>query len=164
MIILISVSLVLAGAMFTLPLIIHTRVMFFWLCLLCGIIGGFVSIQQRMKKISDSELKLLSGSWFQMLLTPIYGGIFAILLYVIFQSQFVSSIVFPEFEYPPIPDTGISSQYFVDFIRNTVPKSGPDFSKLLFWCFVAGFSERFVPRIISEIEDKAVVDKDGDDK
>jgi hypothetical protein len=25
-----------------------------------------------------------------------------------------------------------------------------DFAKLLFWCFVAGFSERFVPQIINK--------------
>jgi hypothetical protein len=163
MIILISLSLIIAGAIFSIPIITHTRVMFFWLCLLCGIIGGFVSIQQRMKKISDAELRLLTGSWCQVLLTPIYGGIFAILLYVIFQSQFISSIVFPEFSYPPIPESGVDSQYFVDFVRDTVPKSGPDFMKLMFWCFVAGFSERFVPRLISEIEDKATPDKDDAD-
>lgn len=159
MVILISVSLFTAGAMFSVPLIFDTRVFFFWLCLLCGIIGGFVSVQQRIKKISDSELRILSGSWFQMLSTPLYGGIFAVLLYVIFQSKFVTGTMFPEFSYPPIPATGVSSDYFIDFIRNTVPKTGEDFSKLLVWCFIAGFSERFVPRIISEIEDKAVAEE-----
>ena len=36
----------------------------------------------------------------------------------------------------------------VTFLNQTYPKSGPDLAKLLFWCFVAGFSERFVPQII----------------
>jgi hypothetical protein len=31
----------------------------------------------------------------------------------------------------------------------TYPQTGVDFAKLVFWCFVAGFSERFVPQIIS---------------
>ena len=41
-----------------------------------GLVGGFVSIQQRVHKITDLELRHLSESWASILLIPIYGGIF----------------------------------------------------------------------------------------
>ncbi|MBP7902208.1 MAG: hypothetical protein KA015_05275 [Spirochaetes bacterium] len=162
LIILTMISLFAVGGILAIPLFTDARIMFSWLCLLCGIIGGFVSIQQRLKKITDEELRLLSGSWFQVSLIPIYGGIFAFVIYLIFLSGFISSAVFPEFAYPPIKETGIDSDYFIVFLRDTVPKTGQDFTKLLFWCFVAGFSERFVPQIINEIQE--IVSEEKSDK
>lgn len=53
-----------------------------------GLIGGFVSIQQRIHRVTDGELKHLSESWSGVLLIPIYGGIFAIVLHVIFYLRY----------------------------------------------------------------------------
>ena len=39
---------------------------------------------------------------------------------------------------------------FNNFLKLTFPKSGPNVAKLIFWSFVAGFSERFVPQIIKK--------------
>src|SRR5262245_34255222 len=61
-----------------------------WVCFGCGLIGGFISIQQRLKKFTDEELHLLSRSWYQIVLIPIYGGIFALILYVGFLAQVVT--------------------------------------------------------------------------
>jgi len=152
LVLLTAAAILVVGGVFALPLFIGSRIMVSWLCLLCGIIGGFVSIQQRLKGISDEELRLLSGSWYQTLLIPIYGGVFAFVLYLIFLSNFITSPMFPSFKYPDVPSFGLNYVYFVAFIRETVPKDGPDFAKLLFWCFVAGFSERFVPQIIGDLE------------
>jgi hypothetical protein len=38
------------------------------------------------------------------------------------------------------------------FFRDTYPASGSDLAKLLFWCFVAGFSERLIPQILGKAE------------
>jgi hypothetical protein len=37
---------------------------------------------------------------------------------------------------------------------STYPTTGVDVAKLIFWSFVAGFSERLVPQIISNTEKK----------
>ena len=49
------------------------RFMVSWACFGCGLLGGFVSIQQRLRTLGDEELGLLSQSWFQIALIPIYG-------------------------------------------------------------------------------------------
>ena len=47
---------------------------------------------------------------------------------------------------------GDSSVDLINFLRSTYPATGPDLAKLLFWTFVAGFSERFVPQILQQRE------------
>ncbi len=152
-----GIALLIIGGIFAVPFFLeNTRIMVSWLCLMCGIVGGFVSIQQRLKNISDNELLLLSGSWFQILLIPIYGGVFAFVLYLIFLSNLLSGSLFPVFYIPPKLENQLPWQYLPTFLKETVPNSGQDFAKLLFWCFVSGFSERFVPQIITEINNKAI--------
>jgi len=137
-----------------LTFIFSQKLMVSWLCMFCGILGGFVSIQQRLKKISDEELQILSESWFQILLIPIYGGIFSLLLYILFISEIISGQFFPSFNFPDVPKTGVDSEYFKSFFTDTYPSSGKELAKLLFWTFIAGFSERFVPQIITDISKK----------
>ena len=113
-----------------------------------GIVGGFVSIQQRLPKADLEKLKELSQSWTSLLLIPLNGGIFAIVLHIIFLSGLLQGSFFPE--YLPLED--FNSETLVDdfnkFLTTTFPKNGPNVAKLIFWSFVAGFSERFVPQII----------------
>ena len=153
-----SAVLVCVVAVFAVTLIFGQRFMVSWACFGCGILGGFISIQQRLKSFGTQELQLLSNSWFQILLVPIYGGIFALILYVGFLSQIVTGALFPQFSVPAFhqpPTTDDLKRFFAD----TYPSSGVDLAKLLFWCLVAGFSERLIPQIISktasETHDKA---------
>jgi len=119
-----------------------------WAAFGCGLLGGFVSIQQRLKKIGDEELDLLSQSWFQILLIPVYGGIFAGVLYVAFLSNIVEGPLFPKFVGPPFSQPIPTTSDLRAFFSQTYPASGADLAKFIFWSFVAGFSERFVPQII----------------
>ncbi|WP_199326296.1 hypothetical protein [Nostoc parmelioides] len=123
-----------------------------WFCFECGIIGGFVSIQQRLKKVEDEELEYLSQSWIAILVNPIFGGLFALVLYVLFLSGIIESALFPKFAIPefkgqPFPTTDDLRYFFT----TTYPASGSDFAKLAFWSFVAGFSERLVPQMIQRV-------------
>jgi hypothetical protein len=151
LILLSGITLLLISLVFAATLFWGQKLMISWICIMSGILGGFVSIQQRIRKIPDPELQLLSKSWYQILLIPIYGGIFSLILYVIFLSGLLGGQFFPSFDFPDIPATGIDSEYLRDFLTYTYPSTGPDLAKLIFWCFVAGFSERFVPQIISNI-------------
>jgi len=140
-------------SIFAVTLILGKRFMISWACFGCGLIGGFVSIQQRIKNVSDEELELLSKSWFQILLIPVYGGIFALILYLAFLSQIVKGALFPEFSIPEfsIPPT---TDDMKGLFMNTYPSSGVNLAKLIFWSIVAGFSERLVPQIIGRSEEK----------
>jgi hypothetical protein len=148
-------GLVLLVAIFAFTLLHGSRFMVSWACFGCGLLGGFVSIQQRLKKFGDEELDLLSQSWFQILLIPIYGGIFAGLLYIGFLSNIIEGPLFPKFVGPPFSQPIPSTDDVRAFLAQTYPATGADLAKLLFWSFVAGFSERFVPQIIERTQTDA---------
>ena len=120
-----------------------------WVCFGCGLVGGFVSIQQRIKNFGDEELELLSLSWYQVLLIPVYGGIFSLVLYLCFLSGIVEGPLFPSFAGPAFSPPVPTVQDLAAFFSQTYPATGKDLTKLLFWSFVAGFSERLVPQIIN---------------
>jgi len=125
-----------------------------WVVFIGGIIGGFVSIQQRVKNIADDELDLLCLSWFQILLIPVFGAIFSLVLYCIFLSGLLHSDIFPAFYFPSPPKTGPDADFMFRILRETYPSTGPDLAKLIFWSFAAGFAERLVPQIISNFTSK----------
>jgi hypothetical protein len=154
LIIMTSCGLVLAVSIFALTLLRGNRLMVSWACFACGLLGGFVSIQQRLKKFGDEELYLLSKSWFQILLIPVYGGIFALVLYLGFLSKVIEGSLFPHFASPPFSEPIPTTEDIKNFFSQTYPATGADLAKLLFWSFVAGFSERFVPQIIGKSEAK----------
>jgi hypothetical protein len=147
LIIMTSAVLALLVAGFGFTLFFQDRFMVSWACFGCGLLGGFISIQQRLKTFARADLELLASSWFQIVLIPVYGGLFALVLYVGFLSQIVTGALFPKFFIAPFhePPTTADLQAF---FGQTYPASGVDLAKLLFWCLVAGFSERFIPQII----------------
>lgn len=150
-----SAGLLCVVFIFAVTLIHGDRFMVSWACFGCGLLGGFVSIQQRVKKFGDEELDLLSQSWFQILLVPVYGGVFALVLYLGFLSNIVEGPLFPRFAGPvfsqPIPTTKDVAAFFAQ----TYPATGADLTKLLFWSFVAGFSERFVPQLLDQSQTRS---------
>ncbi|MGA3208068.1 MAG: hypothetical protein ABSE05_09600 [Syntrophales bacterium] len=120
---------------------------------LTGLIGGFVSIQQRLPTVGLNELRELSESWVSILLIPINGGIFAMVLMFMFVSGILEGSLFPKYSQPDILQDNIIES-FQNWLRASFPQSGPDVAKLLFWSFVAGFSERLVPQIIRKTAEK----------
>lgn len=152
LIIMTSVSLLLLMILFGLTLYRGNRFMVSWACFGCGLVGGFVSIQQRLRKFENEELDLLSKSWFQIILIPVYGGIFAVILYLCFLSKIVEGPLFPHFAGPPFTEPIPTTDDVRNFLAQTYPSSGSDLAKVLFWSFVSGFSERFVPQIIGRAE------------
>lgn len=152
-----AVSVLATAALFALTFFWEKRLMISWLVFECGIIGGFVSIQQRLRKIEQKELALLSESWAAILIIPIYSGIFASILYVMFLAGILQGSLFPaffiqEFAQPP------TTKNVVTFLTETYPKQGSDIAKLIFWSFIAGFSERFVPQIINKVANRRAND------
>jgi hypothetical protein len=161
LIIMTAASLVIFSALFAVSFFFSDRFMVTWAVFLCGIIGGFVSIQQRIKTVTDDELILLTKSWFQILLVPVFGGVFSLVLYSLFLSGIISGHLFPAFYIPEPANKIPDATFIIDFFTKTYPATGQDFSKLLFWSFVAGFSERFVPQIITSVSDKVTTETDN---
>lgn len=128
------------------------RILWSFLVFNCGVIGGFVSIQQRLSDMEPDELQLLSGSWASVLVVPLFGGIFALVLYVIFLTEIITVPIFPEFDIKPFSDN--CQDNVKQFFNDTCPSKGQDVAKLMFWSFVAGFSERFVPKIVKSLTDQ----------
>ncbi len=123
-----------------------------------GIIGGFVGLQRRLKIMSEDDLALLANSWVYVCLSPLVGGILAVVLYVLFISTLISGDLFPKFipDAVPklLPDTRelcleAKKGFSVIF---AVHGESVDYAKMMFWSFIAGFSERFVTDIISKFE------------
>ncbi len=152
LVIMTGVVVALIAAIFGITFLTGTeRLMITYLAFTCGIIGGFASIQQRLKRVSDEELNLLCGSWFQLTLIPVFGGVFVLVLYTIFVAGIMSGHMFRLFEMPEPPVTGADTECIARVLRETYPKTGQDLAKMAFWSFVAGFSERFVPQIVTKV-------------
>jgi phosphate/sulfate permease len=117
-----------------------------------GLIGGFIGLQHRLKDLTIFDLQLIANSWFYTCLSPLVGRILALLLYMIFLSGLLKGDLFPEFtaDLSQRPEIGFASIFQQRGVSHEA------YAKLIFWCFVAGFSERFVTDVISRFEGAAV--------
>lgn len=133
--------------LFVLPLVMQDRFPMSWFCFGIGVIGGFVSLQQRLRKLSSEEVGMLSASWANVIISPLFGGIFALLFYLISLSSLVDGELFPSYF---IPDFGEqpTTERVKNFLLLTYPASGADFAKVAVWSFAAGYSERLIPDIM----------------
>ena len=155
LIIMTGISVIGVAILFGLTFFFGERLMLTLIAFTCGIIGGFVSMQQRLRKLSEEELGLLAGSFFQIVLVPIFGGVFALVLYCMFLSGILSGDLFPTFFMPTPPSDGPDTAFVSSLLLKTYPATGPDLAKFLFWSFVAGFSERFVPQFVTSFASNA---------
>jgi hypothetical protein len=96
---------------------------------------------------------LLIGSRF------LFGGIFALVLYILFLSGLVEGSLFPKFSIPAFGDPPTADD-IRRFLTESNPKTGADLCKLMFWSFAAGFSERLVPKTIQSILGRAESEAD----
>jgi hypothetical protein len=116
-----------------------------------GFIGGFVGLQRRLKDLTVEDLQLIATSTIYTWLSPLVGGVLALLLYILFLSDLLSGQLFPRF----VPDGSSPNTGFASVFEQRAD-SYKDYAKIIFWCFVAGFSERFVTDVIGRFEGTAV--------
>jgi len=133
---------------------------------LTGVIGGIVGIQSRLKTLAIEDLNLLASSVTFLLLIPVVGGFLALLLFLMFIGGLVQGDLFPNFSIPAFAPSGEAVQNSPSSCEangilafTCVSGSAADYAKLLFWCFVAGFSERFVTGLMLGIEGDSDADK-----
>lgn len=82
----------------------------------------------------------------QIFLSPLFGGLFAIVLYGVFAAGLIQGSIFPTF-------TGSEDSYQTphDFAEKTLPATNQDAAKAILWAFVAGFAEGIVPNFIDKL-------------
>ncbi|HKX52968.1 MAG TPA: hypothetical protein VJM47_04115 [Nitrosospira sp.] len=136
-----TAAALLRGSMYIVPLLVFAT----------GVIGGFVGLQRRLKDLTLRDLELIADSWVYTGLSPLVGGILAFLLFILFLSGLLSGDLFPVF----LPDSNSSSESFVSIFEQH-GEGHKEYAKLLFWSFMAGFSEHFVTDVISRFEGAAV--------
>jgi hypothetical protein len=117
-----------------------------------GVVGGVVGLQRRLKRMSDEDLMLLANSWVYVCLSPLTGGILAVVIYILFVSGMLKGGLFPEFA--PVDDP-TKSEIGLPVLFKVHPLAAGDYGKALLWGFIAGFSERFATDIISRFESNA---------
>lgn len=120
--------------------------------LVCGIIGGFVSLQRRLKDLTLQDLELLANSKICLILSPMVGGVLAMVLYLIFLAGLLRGDMFPEFN-PVQTDITVG---FPTIFEQYGKHGFSDYAKLLVWAFIAGYSEKFVTNVLGRFEGSAV--------
>jgi hypothetical protein len=120
------------------------------LVFIVGQLGGYVGVQRRVKKLNTDDLELLATSWIYTILSPMVGGILAVVLYTIFASELITGQLFPVFE----PDSGASEMHNIKLLFAYHCVSYIDYAKLMVWSFIAGFTEKFVVNVIGTFTTK----------
>jgi len=90
----------------------------------------------------------------QAYLSIISGAISALVVFSVFAGGMVQGALFPtfvnKFTYTDAP----FPMKLYDFFNSTGPQTHLDHGKLLVWCFIAGFAERFVPDMLDRFTKK----------
>jgi hypothetical protein len=123
--------------------------------LFVGFVGGFVGLQRRLKALPDDDLTLLANSWVCIALSPIVGAILAELVYLLFASGLLEGSMFPHF----VKDDQTGATRGLQTIFAVQCATAADYAKVLFWGFIAGFSEKFATNIIGQFESRVLQEK-----
>jgi hypothetical protein len=136
-----------------------------------GALGGLISVLRRLHTTTtegDSLNALLSlrHGRTSLLLAPLNGAVFAVLLYIFFLGGFLQGALFPVLGAPEaangktptlIPDSA-NFKSTLDLLLHMGSVNPAEVAKLFIWSFIAGFAERFVPGVI----DRMVAKTGGD--
>jgi hypothetical protein len=84
--------------------------------------------------------------------------VFAFLLYLMFMAGILGGDLFPRFQCLEPSAAGNSCGKYIDmarFVTDVDPETNRDVAKLLIWSFIAGFSEKLVPNLITKLGEQA---------
>jgi hypothetical protein len=122
-------------------------------CIFFGFLGAFLSRLMAFHSTSRdiSVEDLLSGyAWHFLMVRLLVGAFSALVLYLAIAAGLLGGELFPM----PVPGGGFG-QLWVWYEQFGYSGPSANFAKLIVWCFIAGFSERFLPDSLSALEAKA---------
>jgi hypothetical protein len=121
-----------------------------------GSLGGSIALLRRVRSEKTASIGELAADMTSTLMPLLYGGLMAGVGYLLFMSGILSgeggaglftSNLFPNFTTPNATEENLIKRFL-----EMKPVSMKDVGKLLVWCFVAGYSERFVTGILKQLE------------
>lgn len=120
-----------------------------------GFLGAYLSrliaFQSGAAKLSYEDLE--NGyDWHFLLVRLLVGGLSALVVYIVIAGRLIGGDLFPD---PgPLANGGFGTLW-QDFEKDGYTGPTANFAKLIIWCFIAGFSERFLPDHLSALEAKS---------
>lgn len=122
-----------------------------------GFLGAYLSrliaFQNTAVTLSVDDLE--NGySWHFLMVRLLVGGLSSVILYFVISGHLIGGELFPA---PTDGATGGFGDLWTTHPNALMPYEGPsaNFAKLIVWCFIAGFSERFLPDSLSALEVKS---------
>ena len=127
--------------------------------MITGSIGGMISAVRRLQDAADTDTNALTYidlkyGWLNILLAPVYGATFSLVLLLFFTAGFLKGDLFPiitTMSAKVAEEADTVSLVMSEFFTNTYPVTGTDCAKLLVWSFIAGFAEKFVPDTLDRL-------------
>ena len=136
---------------------------FFWFAFIAGAFGSSIALLRQVRSKPESIQRTINDSWPLTLSPFLYGAVLAGMTYLLFASQLISGVdgegliktnLFPDFGHN-LPDKSSGQTSLAD-VRTFAPKTVLDAGKLIVWCFIAGYSEEFVTKILGNLERQVV--------
>lgn len=134
------------------------------LALSAGISGAIVSTMIRLYRFDARHEPLLT--WLNLeqgknsiFVTPFLGGVFATILVILMRGDLLQGPLFPNLmEAIPASPEGVGNQCWNNLQPTFVKgcKNYADISKLIIWCFISGWSERFVPDVLDKLSSQGM--------
>lgn len=125
-----------------------------------GFLGAYLSrliaFQKSAPLLSYEELEN-SYSWNFLMVRLLVGGLSSVIVYFVISGRLIGGELFPEVQSGASGGFGPMWTTLKD--GNLVYYDGPsaNYAKLIVWCFISGFSERFLPDHLSALEAKAKI-------
>lgn len=126
--------------------------------IIAGVVGAYLSVLLRLGSLQwcpefsvnyHQVDRLLWNMALTFCLALFEGAVAAFVLYTVFAGKLLLGGLFPEFH------ALTTSASDAAVITRTLPNAGTDLAKLVFWCILAGFSERLIPDLLTNFSESA---------
>jgi len=137
---------------------------------LAGSLGGSIALIRRLPHADGATIEVLAAGWVETYMPLLYGGFMGGVTYFLFMSGILTgdsggglftSNLFPNFN---APDQAPGARLNMTTVLQLRPAETKDLGKLLVWCFISGYSERFVQGVLGTLEERGSSKGGGDQK